>query len=290
LGNKEYCERGGKARKAHGKRYRQTNSVKWLNYSDPLSTIQERGYRRLSHERHKTREAKTYMTPKPVVLAMALFNSCWLMVALVGCSGPQVQQTESNSTGYPAVRPSAIEEKHLEPMLVMVSQLQIATLESLDAAKMVGTPDQELVEARQHVVSAEQLLQQGKASYTAKQYQDAWEQLRAADIAFRRAEEAAVRAGLGQLERELLTDYGRLLTAGHQSRRYAMGTVRVSQENVNLRDGAGTHFQVIGKVQFGDTLTLLAEAGQWYRVRTNAGGIGWVSKGLVTHPPQPEIK
>jgi hypothetical protein len=43
LGNKEYYYRGGKIRKVHGKRHHQATRVKWLNYSDPLPTIQERG-------------------------------------------------------------------------------------------------------------------------------------------------------------------------------------------------------------------------------------------------------
>jgi uncharacterized protein YgiM (DUF1202 family) len=105
--------------------------------------------------------------------------------------------------------------------------------------------------------------------------------LRAAEAAFRRAEEGAVRAGLGQLERELAADYGRLLNSEARGGRHITGTARVRQANVNLRDGAGTHFQVIGKAQFGDTLNILAESGEWYRVRTGTGLVGWVSKVLV---------
>jgi Bacterial SH3 domain len=218
---------------------------------------------------------------------MALCGGCWLSVALIGCSGPQPQQTESNGTWNGSYQPSDIGEKQLDAILAMVSQLQIATQDSLDAAKMVGTPDHELTEARQYFASAEEFLQGGKVSYTARQYRESWEQLRAADTAFRRAEESAVRAGLGQLERELSTDYGRLLPPENRSRYGATGAVRVSQGNVNLRDGAGMGFQVIGQAQLGDTLNLLAESGEWYCVRTAAGLVGWVSKALVTRLPEP---
>lgn len=227
------------------------------------------------------------MQPKSAVLAMALFGGCWLIVALVGCSGPQAQQTASNSTWHPSYQPSDIGEKQLDPVLALVSQLQVATRESLDAAKMVGTPDHELTEARQYFASAEEFLSGGKAAYTARRYPESWDQLRAAETAFRRAEESAVRAGLGQLERELVADYGRLLLPENRSRPRATGAVRVSQGNINLRDGAGMSFQVIGKAQLGDTLNLLAESGEWYRVRTAAGLVGWVSKALVTRLPEP---
>jgi hypothetical protein len=53
LGNKEYCDRGGMTRKVHRKRHYQTASVKWLNYSDPLPTIQERGFMKLGHQRRE---------------------------------------------------------------------------------------------------------------------------------------------------------------------------------------------------------------------------------------------
>jgi uncharacterized protein YgiM (DUF1202 family) len=172
-------------------------------------------------------------------------------------------------------------------LLVKLSQLQMVSQESLDAAKLVGTPDHELTAARQDYASAEQLLHDGQAAYMAKQYELSWNRLRAADAAFRRAEEAAVRAGLGQLEHELAADYGRLLNPDARSGRRIVGAARVSQGSINLRDGAGTHFQVIGKAQAGDTLTILAELGEWYRVRTGTGLVGWVSKMLVTRVQSP---
>jgi uncharacterized protein YgiM (DUF1202 family) len=227
------------------------------------------------------------MKPKTAILGMALCSGCWCMAVLVGCSGPQVQQTASNGGRASSSQPSNIGVKQLESLLVMISQLQVATMESLDAARMVGTPESELNEAQQYLASAEHLLQAGRASYADKQYQESLERLRAADVAFRRAEEAAVRAGLEQLERELVADYGRLLPSQNRNRRPASGAVRVSQWTVNLRDGAGLSFQVVGKAQLGDTLNLVAESGEWYRVQTAAGLLGWVSKSLVTQLPEP---
>ena len=204
-----------------------------------------------------------------------------------GCSGPPMQQTDANGAWAPSQPPTSIGERQLDPLLVKVSQLQMVSQESLDAAKLVGTPDHELTAARQDYASAELLLHDGQAAYMAKQYELSWDRLRAADAAFRRAEEAAVRAGLGQLEHELAADYGRLLNPDARSGRRIVGAARVSQGSINLRDGAGTHFQVIGKAQSGDTLTILAELGEWYRVRTGTGLVGWVSKMLVTQVQSP---
>jgi uncharacterized protein YgiM (DUF1202 family) len=131
------------------------------------------------------------------------------------------------------------------------------------------------------------LFDDGKAAYTAKQYAQSWDKLRAAEAAFRRAEEGAVRAGLSQLERELAADYGRLLNPEARGMRQTTGSARVSQGHVNLREGAGAHFQVIGKVRSGDMLNILAESGEWYRVQTGTGLVGWVSKLLVTRVAGP---
>ena len=227
------------------------------------------------------------MKPKTALQGIALFGGCWVIVTLSGCSGPQVQQTELDGKRVFSSQPSDIGAKQLDPLLVRVSRLQVATLEALDAARMVGTAESQLTEALQYLASAEHLLQAGRTSYTGKQYQESLEQLRAADTAFRQAEEAAVRAGLEQLERELVADYGRLLPSQNRNRHPASGAVRVSQWTINLRDGAGLSFPVVGKAQRGDTLTLVAESGEWYRVQTAAGVLGWVSKSLVTRLPEP---
>jgi hypothetical protein len=172
-------------------------------------------------------------------------------------------------------------------LLAQVSQLEMVSRESLDAAKLVGAPDHELIAAQQDYAAAEQLLHDGHAAYRARQYELSWDKLRAADAAFRRAEEAAVRAGLEQLENELAVDYGRFLNPEARSGRPITGAARVSQGHINLRDGAGTHFQVIGKAQLGDLLTILFESGEWYRVQTGTGLVGWVSKTVLTRVATP---
>jgi hypothetical protein len=218
---------------------------------------------------------------------MAFFGSCWLVMGFSGCSGPQVQQTDAHGPWIPAQRPTSIGESQLNPLLARVSQLQMMSQESLDAAKLVGTPTHELIVPQQDYISAEQLLHDGKAAHTARQYEQSWDKLRAAEAAFRRAEEGAVRAGLGQLERELAADYGHLLNPEVRGGHDTTGAARVSQGSVNVRNGAGTQFQVIGKAQLGDTLNILAESGEWYRVQTGTGLVGWVSKMLVTLIPTP---
>ena len=220
------------------------------------------------------------------ILRMALFGSCWLLVTLGGCSGPQ-QPVDATGISSPSERPTSIEASQLDPLFTVVSQLQMASQESLDAAKLIGTPAPELTVAQQDHASAEQLLQDGKAAYSARYYEQSWDKLRAAGAAFRRAEEAAVRAGLGQLERELVAEYGRPLNPEARGGRPPTDPVRVSRTGVNLRDGPGMDFRAIGEVQPGETLSILAESGEWYRVRTGTGLTGWVSKVVVTQVSRP---
>jgi hypothetical protein len=199
-----------------------------------------------------------------------------------------MQQADANRPWDPTQRATSIDETQLAPLLIKVSQRQMASQESLDAARLIGTPEYELTEARRAFMLGEQWLQDSDAAYRAKQFVQSWNTLEAADAAFRQAEEAAVRAGLAQLERELVSDYGRLLTPDTRASRHTTGGVaRVSQPSVNVRDGAGTDFQVIGKVQLGATLNILAESGEWYQVWTGTGLIGWVSKIVVTRIQHP---
>jgi Bacterial SH3 domain len=227
------------------------------------------------------------MPSTSVVLGLALFGSVWVTLVFTGCGGSQMQQTDANGVRAPSQPPAGIGERQLDPLLVKVSQLRMVSQESLDAATLVGTPAHELTAARQDYASAELLLHDGQAAYMAKQYDLSWDRLRAADTAFRRADEAAVRAGLGQLEHELAAEYRHLLNSDARSGPHIGGVARVSQASINLRDGAGTHFQVVGKAKSGDTLTILAELGEWYRVRTGTGLVGWVSKMLVTQVRNP---
>jgi uncharacterized protein YgiM (DUF1202 family) len=172
-------------------------------------------------------------------------------------------------------------------LLAHLSELQAVSQESLDAAKAVGTPEPDLAAAQRDYAAAEQLRSDGHAASMAGQYELSWDRLRAADAAFRRAEEAAIRAGLSQLEQELAANYDHLAPPDAGGERDISGAARVSQGSINLREGAGTQFQILGKAHFGAMLTILAESGEWYRVRTGTGLVGWVSKILVTRVQSP---
>ena len=206
---------------------------------------------------------------------------------LAACSGPQIQESAAPSRWAPSQLPTTTGARELQSLLAHVSHLQILSLESLDAAILVGTPDHELATAQRDYTAAEQLLRDGQAAYTAKEYQVSAERLEAADATFRRAEEAAVQAGLNQLEQELKVYYGQLLAPKTSDGGGSAGLARVTQGSLKLRDGAGTHFRVIGEASLGDLFTILAESGAWYQVRMGTGMVGWVSKLLVTRVHNP---
>jgi murein L,D-transpeptidase YcbB/YkuD len=228
------------------------------------------------------------MKSTSVVRGVAVILSVCLILLFSGCGGQQMHQADANRPWDPARRPTSIDETQLAPLLTKLSHLQMASQEAMEAAKLIGTPEHELTEAQQAHMSGEQWLQDGTAAYRAKQYVQSWNTLEAANAAFRRAEEAAVRAGLAQLEQELVAVYGRLLTPDARVSPQTSGdAARVSQPSVNIREGAGTDFQVIGRAQLGDTLNILTESGEWYRVRTGTGLIGWVSKILVIRIQHP---
>ncbi len=50
----------------------------------------------------------------------------------------------------------------------------------------------------------------------------------------------------------------------------------VAEDNLNLRDGPGTNFIGMSKLNAGTTLDLLARYGDWLQVQTDNGRIGWV--------------
>ncbi len=60
-----------------------------------------------------------------------------------------------------------------------------------------------------------------------------------------------------------------------------VGTVRVNVSTLNVRAGASTSAEIIGHVRRGERLTLIADAGDWLRVKLNDGSTGWVSSELV---------
>ncbi|WP_176556358.1 SH3 domain-containing protein [Rubellimicrobium rubrum] len=52
---------------------------------------------------------------------------------------------------------------------------------------------------------------------------------------------------------------------------------RVTADRVNVRQGPGVDFGVIGQVDAGDMAAILEEDGGWVRVRTPNGAEGWMS-------------
>ena len=57
----------------------------------------------------------------------------------------------------------------------------------------------------------------------------------------------------------------------------AIGTVRVNASTLNVRRDASVSAEVVGHVRRGERLTLIADSGEWLRVRLNDGTTGWVS-------------
>ncbi len=60
---------------------------------------------------------------------------------------------------------------------------------------------------------------------------------------------------------------------------------------VNLREGPGTRYKIIGRAYMNNSLEILAESPSWLRVRLENRVEGWVfrkaaSEPPVTHPPQ----
>lgn len=54
---------------------------------------------------------------------------------------------------------------------------------------------------------------------------------------------------------------------------------------VNLRDGPGTKYKVIGNLKKGTSLTILETKGDWLRVRLEDGSEAWVSKLATSEVP-----
>jgi hypothetical protein len=66
--------------------------------------------------------------------------------------------------------------------------------------------------------------------------------------------------------------------------------LRVTQvvwANVNLREGPGMNYRVIGNVKKGTSLKILEVKGDWLRVRLEDGSEGWVSKLATSEAPPP---
>lgn len=65
--------------------------------------------------------------------------------------------------------------------------------------------------------------------------------------------------------------------------RFPDSRVMVTGSVVNLRQGPGTGYMVVDRVQRGDTLIVLGEFGEWYRVHFPERSVfAWVHAGLTS--------
>jgi curli biogenesis system outer membrane secretion channel CsgG len=64
-------------------------------------------------------------------------------------------------------------------------------------------------------------------------------------------------------------------------------TTQVAWDVVNLREGPGTGYKIIGNAKKGTSLKILEANGDWLRVRLEDGGAAWVSKSATSEAPQP---
>ena len=56
-----------------------------------------------------------------------------------------------------------------------------------------------------------------------------------------------------------------------------IGSGRVNASTLNVRSSPSLDGEVIGHARRGERLTILGESGEWIRVRTGSGEVGWVS-------------
>ncbi len=64
-------------------------------------------------------------------------------------------------------------------------------------------------------------------------------------------------------------------------------TTRIVWDTVNLRNGPGTSYKVVGSVKKGISLKILEVNGDWLRVRLENGSTAWVSKLATSEAPKP---
>jgi len=62
----------------------------------------------------------------------------------------------------------------------------------------------------------------------------------------------------------------------------ALRQARVIWDYVNLREGPGIHYKIIGKAYMNNTFEILDENSSWLRVRLENRTEGWMSKGAAS--------
>lgn len=61
-----------------------------------------------------------------------------------------------------------------------------------------------------------------------------------------------------------------------------MKTAKIVWDSVNLREGPGLNYKVIGNAKKGTSLIILDEKGNWLKVRLQDGNEAWVSKAATS--------
>ena len=66
----------------------------------------------------------------------------------------------------------------------------------------------------------------------------------------------------------------------------SLRTTKVVWDTVNLREGPGLNYRVIGNAKKGTSLTVLEEKGSWLKVQLQDGKEAWVSKAATSDAPK----
>lgn len=64
----------------------------------------------------------------------------------------------------------------------------------------------------------------------------------------------------------------------------------ISGNDINMRSGPGTNYQVLWTLGQGFPMEVLKRSGDWYRVRDFEGAIGWVHRSVVGKTPHMIVK
>ena len=70
------------------------------------------------------------------------------------------------------------------------------------------------------------------------------------------------------------------IETNHSANSQNNGTVNTSA--LNIRQGAGTNYSIIGKLYKGDVVNILSFSNGWYKIKLSNGSTGWVSSQYIT--------
>ena len=70
------------------------------------------------------------------------------------------------------------------------------------------------------------------------------------------------------------------IDTNHSANSQNNGTVNTSA--LNIRQGAGTNYSIIGKLYKGDVVNILSSSNGWYKIELSNGSTGWVSSQYIT--------